>query len=124
MVLVEWLLVSGEGESSTWFREFWVADGKGRWLRADIFIGMIPYNPGLESKWRWDRNSISQGYQVGLAVYMAGLLKSMRACAKQQVADLKLAGHENFFPSTPQAVAKTGTFCRHWMCVLFCSLML
>ncbi len=30
LLLVEWLQASGEGEASTWFREFWVADGKGR----------------------------------------------------------------------------------------------
>jgi hypothetical protein len=54
VLLVELLQASGEDEASTWFREFWVADGKGRWILADIFIGMIPYNQGLESKWRWD----------------------------------------------------------------------
>jgi hypothetical protein len=40
VLLVEWLQPSGEGESRTWFREFWVAEGKVRWLLADICIGM------------------------------------------------------------------------------------
>ncbi len=66
---------------------------------------MIPYNQGLESKWRWDRNAISQGYHVGLGVYMSGMIKAMRSSAKEQAADFKSAGHENFFPSTPQAVS-------------------
>jgi hypothetical protein len=66
---------------------------------------MIPYNQGLESKWCWDRNAISQGYQVGLGVYMSGMLKAMRSRAKQQAADFKTAGHENFFPSISQAVS-------------------
>ncbi len=30
----------------------------------------------------------------------------MRSCAKQQAAGFKLAGHENFFPSTLQALSK------------------
>jgi hypothetical protein len=107
VLLVEWLLASGEGEAKLahGFASFGFADGKERWILDDIFICMIP-TQGLESKWGCDRNSISQGYQVGLAVYMAEMLKSMRACAKQQAADLKLAGHENFIPSTPQAVSE------------------
>ncbi len=52
VLLVEWLRVNEEREASTWLREFWVADGKGRWLLADIFIGMIPNNQGLDAKWR------------------------------------------------------------------------
>ncbi len=103
MLLVEWPRVNGEGEASTWFRKFWVAAGKGRWLLADIFIGMIPNHQGLEATWRWDRKAISNGYQVELGVYMAGMLKTMRSCAKQQAADFKLADHENFFPSKPKA---------------------
>ena len=103
VLLVEWLRENGEEEASTWFRQFWVAEGKGRWLLADLFIGMIPHNKGLEGTWRWDRTAISNGYQVGLGVYMTGMLKTMRSCAKQQAADFKLAGHENFFPTTPTA---------------------
>jgi hypothetical protein len=103
VLLVEWLQANGEEEASTWFRQFWVADGKGRWLLADLFIGMIPNNQGLEATWRWDRTAICNGYQVGLGVYMAGMLKTMRSSAKQQAADFRLAGHENFFPSKPKA---------------------
>jgi hypothetical protein len=28
---------------------------KGRWLLADVSIGMIANNQGTESTWRWDR---------------------------------------------------------------------
>jgi hypothetical protein len=45
---------------------FWVAGGKGRRLLADIFIGMIPYNQGLQLKWRWGRNTISKDFRVGV----------------------------------------------------------
>ncbi len=55
--MCKWLRASGEGEASTWFYDFCVADGKGLRLAADIFTGMIPYNQGLESKWRWERNA-------------------------------------------------------------------
>jgi hypothetical protein len=38
-------------------------------LLADSRIGMTPNNQGIESTWRWDRESISRGRQVIHEIY-------------------------------------------------------
>jgi hypothetical protein len=72
VLVCKWLSASSKAETSKWFTESW-----------DIFIGMIPYNQVLESKWRLDSVAISQGYQGGSGIYMAGMLKTMRLAGVQ-----------------------------------------
>ena len=64
--LCDWLASSGEESVADWFHEWWCGDVKGRWLLGNGGYGLIANNQGLESRWRWERNSISGGRQVSL----------------------------------------------------------
>ena len=64
--LCDWLASSGEAPVADWFHEWWCGDVKGRWLLGNGGYGLIANNQGLESRWRWERNSISGGRQVSL----------------------------------------------------------
>jgi hypothetical protein len=61
--LIEWLRGRGENEAADWVRDWWHG-AKGQWLLANGSIGLIGNNQGIESKHRWDRESICCGRQV------------------------------------------------------------
>lgn len=66
MKLVEWLREKGEDDAANWFQEWWVGPEKGRWTLGHGGIAMSGNNQGLESTWRWDRESISRSLQVNV----------------------------------------------------------
>ena len=49
------------------------------------------------------------GLQVSLPIYVANMLKSLKARSKQADFDLALMGHPNAFPSVPKASASDWT---------------
>jgi hypothetical protein len=68
-MLIEWLDSKEETRARDWFGTYWCGEPAGRWLLADSRIGMTPNNQGIESTWRWDRESISRGRQVIHEIY-------------------------------------------------------
>ena len=62
--LCNWLADQGESEVADWFSQWWCGSIKGRWLLANGGYGLVANNQGMESSWRWERNSISGGRQV------------------------------------------------------------
>ena len=51
----------------------------------------------------------ARGRQVSLPIYVANMLKSLKARSKQADSDLALMGHPNAFPSVPKASASDWT---------------
>ena len=49
------------------------------------------------------------GWQVSLPIYIANMLKSLKARSTQADSDLALMGHPNAFPSVPKASAADWT---------------
>ena len=128
--LCHWLAEQGEEEVADWFAAWWCGPVKGRWLLGNGGYGLVANNQGMESSWRWDRNAISggrqvrmnesgggggrgerqaRGRQVSLPIYVANMLKSLKARSKQADSDLALMGHPNAFPSVPKASASDWT---------------
>ena len=86
-------------------------------------------NQVIEGTWRWDREGISRGcevsgeretvsgekvtppgetliwlfLQVGLALYLGDMMKTMVGASKKLEATLAMSGHPNAFPSEPKA---------------------
>ena len=55
------------------------------------------------------RARVPRGLQVSLHIYIANMLKSLKARSKQADSDLALMGHPNAFPSVPKASASDWT---------------
>ena len=83
-----------------------------------VGICITPNNCGMEAMWRWDRHGISREtplgetltllfLQVGLALYLGDMLKTMVGASKKLEADLAMVDHPNAFPSTPKATTTT-----------------
>ena len=49
--------------------------------------------------------------QVGLALYLGDMLKTMVGASKKLQAELAMAGHPNAFPSTPKRVFQMCLVC-------------
>ena len=125
--LCTWLADQGESEVADWFSQWWCGSIKGRWLLANGGYGLVANNQGMESSWRWERNSISGGRQVrvfrsdhkmilnvtspqvALPIYIANMLKSLKAKSMEDDAQLMIMGHPNAFPSVPKASASDWT---------------
>ena len=115
--LCNWLVDQGESEVADWFSQWWCGSIKGRWLLANGGYGLVANNQGMESSWRWERNSISGGRQVrvfrsdhkrilnvpapqvALPIYIANMLKSLKAKSMEDDAQLGIMGHPNARPS-------------------------
>ena len=63
VLLCDWLRLQGEDEAADWQTEYWMGP-RGRWMAGNGGIAMQENQQGLESNWRWDRQSISGGRQV------------------------------------------------------------
>ena len=55
------------------------------------------------------RKKRARGWQVSPHIYIANMLKSIKAHSKQTNSDLELMGHPNAFPSVPKASASDWT---------------
>ena len=66
--LVEWLVSKQEPDAAEWFKRYWSGPRKGRWMLGNGGIGTIADQQGIESTFKWEREDISHGKQVKIAL--------------------------------------------------------
>jgi len=124
-LLVEWLRSKEEMQAADWWERYWTGPVHGRWLLGHGGVGLSSNNQGLESTWRWDRDSgsagrevldgwcfcytrssLDGGVQVGLAQYLGGMVKTMKGASRELESKLRSMKHPNRFPMTPLATTQ------------------
>jgi hypothetical protein len=96
--ICEWMLDIGETRAEEWFSKYWCGN-KGRWMLAYAGYGGTIIQNSIESGWKYMKLNITQGLEIGIGLYIAGMVKHLH---HSSVEAFEALGENNgSFTSTP-----------------------